>query len=371
MLKRLLLSALFAGLISGAAQSQADIVPAASMAPGAPAISIAPFTTSSLNSIFDGGSGQRFNVKSFLGASNGFAAKNKSAGKQASLTAKAAAFAENARRLFGNPRVFTRRGQGRVLANGAPSDGELNDEVRMSPKENAERERVIRELFLQAGARAEDIRVQDIGRGKHNFIVVKPGRTDRIIVVGGHHDKVSAGQGTIDNWTGATMVANLYQQLRDQDTEHTYVFIAFGREEEGLLGSEAYVRGLNRGDLSKIDNMVNLDTLGVDGTYSWKNNSDANLLQEFREVADREKLDLTEMYLDGGDADSSSFRKAGVRAITIFGASPDVIFDIIHSSRDNFGVFNLKHYVNSFELTAAALLSLDKKPSPGLSARLH
>ena len=62
-------------------------------------------------------------------------------------------------------------------------------------------------------------------------------------------------------------------------------------------------------------------------------------------------------------------------AITVFGASPEVIFDIIHSENDNPGAFNLKHYVNSFRLSAAVLQSLDRNPgrpgSGGLSARLR
>lgn len=270
-------------------------------------------------------------------------------------------FAELARRLFGNAPVVTSRKAARK-ALGVPGDGELDEEVRRSPRDNAERERLIQELFVQAGARREDIRAQDIGRGRHNFIVVKPGKTDRVIVVGAHHDKVSQGMGTIDNWTGATMVANLYQQLKDVETEHTYVFIAFGREEEGLIGSRAYVKALSQAELGRIDSMVNLDTLGVDGTFSWKNNSDANLLKTIRETAARERLDLTERTLTGGDADSTSFRRAGVAAVTIFGASPEIIFDIIHSETDNPTAFSLTHYVNCYKLTAAVLKTLDAQP---------
>lgn len=282
---------------------------------------------------------------------------------------RAATFAQRARALFGNPPVVSRRAARPYRPRAAPSDGELHDEVRRSPRENAERERLIQELFQRAGARAEDIQAQDIGRGKHNFIVVKPGRTDRILVVGGHHDKVSRGQGTIDNWTGATMVANLYQQFRDLPTEHTLVFIAFGREEEGLLGSAQYVQSLSPAARARIDDMVNLDTLGVDGTFTWKNNSDAGLLAAFRDTAAREGLDLTEQELDGGDADSTSFRRAGLPAVTVFGASPEIIFRIIHSERDNFGAFSLPHYVNAFKLTAATLQRLDRTPARNLAAR--
>lgn len=46
--------------------------------------------------------------------------------------------------------------------------------------------------------------------------------------------KERRGHGTIDNWTGATMAVNLYQAMQDADTEATYIFMAFGRENDGL-----------------------------------------------------------------------------------------------------------------------------------------
>lgn len=242
-----------------------------------------------------------------------------------------------------------------------PSDDELKERMARSPLTNAEREAAVVELFKLAGARDADIVRQDIGRGKHNFIVTKKGRSDRVVVIGGHHDKVSEGAGTIDNWTGATLVTNLYQALRDADTDATIVFIAFGREEEGLLGSQAYLDSLSAAQKGKIDAMVNLDTLGVDGTYSWKNNSTRALLDRVAKVSRESGHALTEAFLDGGDADSSSFRQAGIPAVTIFGASMDVIFDIIHSGRDTMAAFDFAHYKNAYLLTLDVLKSLDRE----------
>ena len=241
------------------------------------------------------------------------------------------------------------------------TDDEMRGRLDRLPGTNPEREAYVMDLFKLAGAKAEDIILQDIGHGKHNIMVVKKGKTDRVIVVGGHHDKVEAGMGAIDNGTGSTMVANLYQALHDQQTDATIVFVAFGREEEGLLGSEAYLRSLTPEQKSKIDAMVNLDTLGVNGTFSWKNNSTRALLDRVKSVAAATHRDLTEAHLDGGDADSSSFRSAGIPAITIYGASEDVIFDIIHTDRDTMGAFDLGHYKNSYLLVLDLVKSLDEK----------
>jgi Zn-dependent M28 family amino/carboxypeptidase len=183
-----------------------------------------------------------------------------------------------------------------------------------------------------------------------------------VIIVGAHYDKVKAGLGKIDNGTGSTMVANLYQALGAAETDATIVFIAFAREEEGLYGSAAYVRSLSAVQRKKIDAMINLDTLAVDGTFSWKNNSTRAVLDRLAKVSRDSGHALKEDYLNGGDADSSSFRDAGIPAVTIYGASQDVIFDTIHSERDNMSAFSLKHYKNAYLLTLETIKSLDKTP---------
>ena len=244
-----------------------------------------------------------------------------------------------------------------------PTDEEMRERMARSPLTNAEREKVTIELFKLGGAKPEEIVVSDIGRGQNNIMVVKKGRGDRVIVLGGHHDKVEGGEGsgTIDNWTGATLVTNLYQALRDQDTDATIVFVSFGREEDGLVGSERYLASLSKAQRGKIDAMVNLDTLAVDGTFSWKNNSTRALLDRVKAVAAASKHDLTEASLHGGDSDSSTFRRAGIPAMTIYGASPDVIFDIVHSENDTMAAFSLDHYRNAFLLTLELLKSLDRE----------
>ena len=280
-------------------------------------------------------------------------------------------FALEARRRFeAVKRAETSRRMG-VQPDEVPSDDDLRGRLDRLPGTNPEREKYIVDLFKLAGAKPEEIVLQDIGRGKHNILVVKKGKSDRVIVVGGHHDKVADGMGAIDNGTGSTMVANLYQALHDQPTDATIIFIAFGREEEGLLGSEAYLRSLTYEQKKKIDAMVNLDTLGVNGTFSWQNNSTRALLDRVQAVANAKHHDLTEAHLDGGDADSSSFRSAGIPAITIYGASEDVIFDIIHTERDTMAAFNLEHYKNSYLLVLDLIKSLDeKKLGPVASGRV-
>lgn len=250
-----------------------------------------------------------------------------------------------------------------ALPEGAvPSDDELNARVARSPLSNAQRQNVMVELFKLGGAADADIVLQDAGRGASNVIVTKKGRTDRVIVVGAHYDKVGGSGGVIDNWTGASMVANLHQVLRDADTEATIVFIAFAREEEGLIGSSKYVRSLSKEQRAKIDCMLNLDTLAVNGTWAWQGHSTQLLVDRIVQVARETNHPAAAARLSGGDADSSSFRDAGIPAVTVFGASQDVIFDIIHSPNDNMAAFDLAHYKNAYLLMIEVIKSLDARP---------
>jgi hypothetical protein len=243
-----------------------------------------------------------------------------------------------------------------------PSDEDMHGRMDRLPSTNPERAKFMIDLFKLGGAKDSDIVLQDAGRGRNNIIVTKKGKTDRVIVVGGHYDKVSEGLGKIDNGTGATMVANLYQALNGTETDATIVFVAFAREEEGLYGSAAYVKSLDKAQRAKIDAMINLDTLAVDGTFTWKNNSTRALLDRFAQVSRESGHASKEDYLNGGDADSSTFREAGIPAITIYGASQDVIFDVIHSERDNMSAFNLQHYKNAYLLVLEAIKSIDRRP---------
>lgn len=243
-----------------------------------------------------------------------------------------------------------------------PGDGELTERVARSPLSNVERMKALVELFRLGGASDADIALQDAGRGQSNVIVTKRGRTDRVIVVGAHYDKVGEGNGVIDNWTGASMVANLHQALHGVDTDATIVFIGFAREEDGLIGSSQYVRSLTKEQRGKIDAMINLDTLAVDGTFAWQGNSTQVLVDRVVEVAARTGRSAQAARLSGGDADSSTFRRAGIPAVTLFGASQDVIFDIIHSERDTMAAFDFAHYKNAYLLVIEVLKSLDAQP---------
>lgn len=263
-----------------------------------------------------------------------------------------------------------------------PGDDVLAQRMRISPARNPDREKALIAILMEAGARRDrvitvaqgqappldiydTVILQDAGEGRHNIMVVKRGRSDRLQVLSSHHDKVFEGLGTIDNWSGSTANAATYQALRGVATESTLVFLLTAREEEGLVGARYWLRSLTPQQRARIDSDVNVDTIGVDGTFSWSNNSDRVMLDRAMEAATGAGLQLIEARLSGGDADSSVFRRARppIPALTIFGASQEAIWDIIHSSRDTMDAFVFSHYKNTVLVLIELMKLLDRKPA--------
>ena len=73
-----------------------------------------------------------------------------------------------------------------------------------------------------------------------------PGKSEKLIIFGAHHDTVYNGPGAIDDTSGTATVLELAQQFGYLAAElgepkHTLKFCTFGGEEEGLHGSKAWV----------------------------------------------------------------------------------------------------------------------------------
>ena len=105
----------------------------------------------------------------------------------------------------------------------------------------------------------------------YNIIATLPGNDEQLkdeyVVIGAHYDSVKNTLGLIhngadDNGSGTAMILELFEHFASINThKRTLVFIAFGGEELGLLGSKHYVNNPTI-DLSKVQLMVNLDMVG-------------------------------------------------------------------------------------------------------------
>jgi putative aminopeptidase FrvX len=245
------------------------------------------------------------------------------------------------------------------------ADQELIEELASAPLKNLERVSRLKELYEQAGAPAESITLQEVpGRREddpllHNVIVTKPGETGGVIVVGGHLDKVPPGSGVIDDWSGACMASNLYQAMKDLPTKHTFVFMGFAYEEQGLVGSRLYVDQLGEEGAANVRAMVNLEVLGVGGPFLWTNGSNDALEAIAHQVAEENDLSLEDHVIPGVGADSIPFERAGIPTITFDGLPIDR-FEFIHTDKDQFENVDQEAYLRTYALVLKFLLELDR-----------
>ncbi len=108
---------------------------------------------------------------------------------------------------------------------------------------NQEREAILKKLFEDNGCTGESLQEQTVKHAKvPNLICTLGGQTDYRILVSAHTDHVSAGDGTVDNWSGASLLPDLYESLHVAPRRHTFVFIGFTREEDDLIGSRFYAK---------------------------------------------------------------------------------------------------------------------------------
>jgi putative aminopeptidase FrvX len=242
---------------------------------------------------------------------------------------------------------------------------ELLNELAAAPLENPDRVARLKELFEQAGAPAGAITLQDVPGLEpeqpvlQNVIATKPGETDQVIVIGGHLDKVPAGHGVIDDWSGACMTTNLYQAVKDVPTRHTFVFIGFAHEELGLLGSKLFVNELGDEGVGSIRAMVNLECLGAGGPFVWSNGSNDDLEAMAHQVAKAHELPLESHVIRGVGADSIPFDQVGIPTITFDGLPLDR-FELIHSDKDRFENVDTSVYESTYALVLKYLLALDR-----------
>ncbi len=161
-----------------------------------------------------------------------------------------------------------------------------------------------------------------------NVIGMKKGKSDEIIVLGAHYDHLGKGgessrapgvnavhYGADDNASGVGMLIEMAQRFSRETPERTVVYIAFGAEEMGLLGSSYFVDH-SLIDLKKVKAMINLDMVG-------RLNSDRSLLISGTGTATqtdsliRIGMDSTAFSISKspggtGPSDHSSFYSAGI-----------------------------------------------------------
>lgn len=97
---------------------------------------------------------------------------------------------------------------------------------------------------------------------------------EHTIIIGAHYDHLGYGaegsrytgepaihNGADDNASGVALILELAKHLKNNETKHNYVILAFSGEEKGLWGSNYYMKNPTI-DTTKISYMLNFDMVG-------------------------------------------------------------------------------------------------------------
>ncbi len=164
-------------------------------------------------------------------------------------------------------------------------------------------------------------------RTAQNIVGIKLGTQapKEIVVVGAHADSVKISPGANDNASGIAAVLEAARLLARIPTGRTLHFVAFGAEEDGLIGSHFYTLS----HAGTVVGMVNMDMVGRGpGLLIGNFGNDVSLVNLAERVAKR--LGLSVGRFKFGQSDHVSFEQAGVPAVFIHTGDDEAI----HTSGD-------------------------------------
>lgn len=125
----------------------------------------------------------------------------------------------------------------------------------------------LKNKYLDFGYTAENVQEHTwtgSGYSSKNLIVTKTGtgpNASKFIIICGHFDTI-VGRGTNDNGSGVALILELARILANVPTDYSIKFINFSGEEQGLLGSRAYVASTMVPSLPNTAFALNIDEIG-------------------------------------------------------------------------------------------------------------
>lgn len=171
---------------------------------------------------------------------------------------------------------------------------------------------------VRSGAVTVHLEVQAANekRTTWNLIATKVGTRDphHVLVVGAHRDTVERAPGANDNTSGVAVALEMAEVLKDVPLGMTVRFVFFGAEEEGLFGSDYYVKHPGP---DPITGMINLDMEGVGArlVLATSRGSDALVRRAERLAAD---LGIKVQVGHESASDHQNFERIGVPVVFLF-----------------------------------------------------
>jgi Zn-dependent M28 family amino/carboxypeptidase len=238
----------------------------------------------------------------------------------------------------------------------------VEESIRNVPCKIAERRDGVKKLFVDAGAKEDEITLDTFDKERSaNVVVRKAGTSKETIIIGAHYDRTDTGCGVIDNWSGVTIIAHIYRTIRSMETDKSYVFVAFDQEEEGLRGSREMVKKMTESDRDNVCSMVNFDTFGQGYPLALRNASSSKMVKFTEDFAKEAKVNFTSVTIEGASSDSASFVEKKIPAITLSGLTSNWQ-QILHTSNDTVEKVNMDSVYLGYRFGVVFVSKLDALP---------
>lgn len=212
----------------------------------------------------------------------------------------------------------------------------------------------------------------------HNVVADLRGRErpDEWIIVGAHLDSWDFATGAQDNGTGVAMVLEAARAIAasGRPPRRSIRFALWGGEEQGQLGSAAYVRAHDP-ELDRCLGMLNTDA-GTGRVIGWTTPGRADVLLAVRPLAQALLSDLSAATLDQGlqyafQSDGAAFVLAGIPTLDL--NADDSKYEEIHhrptDTLDRVDVHNLAVGAATVAVTAQAMADAPEPIAPRLDRR--
>ncbi len=198
-----------------------------------------------------------------------------------------------------------------------------------------------------------------------NVIATLPGKSipHEKIVIGGHLDSWDLSTGAIDNGIGSFAVVDMartFQSLNLQP-ERTIEFVLFMGEEQGLLGSRAYVQqAMSDGSLSTIRYMLNFDMTNDPKGYHSSVADDKDIIQGIGAIAQTTDTAFANTYSAGLGlhSDHQPFLLQGIPTGGAAGRLSREALQCYHADCDSFDLVNEQELKNTVYFGSILLYGL-------------
>lgn len=183
------------------------------------------------------------------------------------------------------------------------------------------------------------------------------------IVIGGHLDSWDLATGATDNGIGAFAVIDIARTFKalNLKPKRTLTFVLFMGEEQGLLGSKAYVnKMMKEGRADEVRYMINLDMSNNPKGYIATTEADESLFKSIGHLAQVMDTSFRNTFNAGYGlhSDHQPFMLQGIPTAGVAGSLSRDVLNCYHADCDLLDLVNEEELKNTVLFTAMLLYGL-------------